>query len=94
MNRGRGVLMPLNTENIPSHANPHQQHILAISRNLRRYYSARILNLNATIISERRISDNLRIGLANEIVVVHNQQTNERLYQIQILMDEGVGVGL
>ncbi|CAF4361396.1 unnamed protein product, partial [Rotaria sordida] len=90
MNLGRGILMPLNAEvylvlhNIPSHANSHQQHILAISRNLRRYYTARILNLNATVTSERRLSTNLR----NENVSLNNQLTNERLYQAEIVIDD------
>ncbi|CAF1524449.1 unnamed protein product [Rotaria sordida] len=81
MNHGRGILMPLNPENIPSHANSHQQHILAISRNLRRYYATRILNLNGTIISERRLSTNLTNELTNErnkLTNARNKLTNER----------------
>ncbi|CAF1553251.1 unnamed protein product [Rotaria sordida] len=94
MNHGRGILMPLNPENIPSHANSHQQHILAISRNLRRYYATRILNLNGTIISERRLSTNLRNELTNERnenVSLNNQLTNERLYQSEIVIDDIIG---
>ncbi|CAF1553209.1 unnamed protein product [Rotaria sordida] len=101
MNHGRGILMPLNPENIPSHANSHQQHILAISRNLRRYYATRILNLNGTIISERRLSTNLTNELTNERnkltnernenVSLNNQLTNERLYQSEIVIDDIIG---
>ncbi|CAF4357251.1 unnamed protein product [Rotaria sordida] len=83
--------MPLNAENIPSHANSHQQHILAISLNLRRYYTARILNLNATVTSERRLSTNLRNELdykRNENVSLNNQLRNERLYQAEIVIDD------
>ncbi|CAF1322900.1 unnamed protein product [Rotaria sordida] len=68
-------------KNIPSHANSHQQHILAISRNLRRYYIARILNLNATVTSERRLSTNLRNELdykRNELDYERNELAYER----------------
>ncbi|CAF4085537.1 unnamed protein product [Rotaria magnacalcarata] len=66
MNGGAGALNQLNQKNIPSGANSHQHHVIAIVRNFRRFYRQRIArqptiyfkqNLNEEIMSTSLISD-------------------------------------
>ena len=67
------------------------EYILAITRNLRRFFSARLINLNSNITSERRQSNNLRndllnernqnVSLNNEIFLLNNQLMKDYIKQ-------------
>ncbi|CAM4805749.1 unnamed protein product [Rotaria magnacalcarata] len=73
MNGGAGALNQLNQENIPSGANSHQHHVIAIVRNFRRFYRQRIARV--------RTSNNNQINELNE------QLSEERLNIIQTTLD-------
>ncbi|CAF4892302.1 unnamed protein product, partial [Rotaria magnacalcarata] len=48
MNGGAGALNQLNQKNIPSGANSHQHHVIAIVRNFRRFYRQRIARVRTS----------------------------------------------
>ncbi|CAF1651112.1 unnamed protein product [Rotaria magnacalcarata] len=73
MNGGAGALNQLNQKNIPSGANSHQHHVIAIVRNFRRFYRQRIARV--------RTSNNHQINELNE------QLSEERLNIIQTTLD-------
>ncbi|CAF3949290.1 unnamed protein product [Rotaria magnacalcarata] len=73
MNGGAGALNQLNQKNIPSGANSHQHHVIAIVRNFRRFYRQRIARV--------RTSNNNQINELNE------QLSEERLNIIQTTLD-------
>ncbi|CAF1294364.1 unnamed protein product [Rotaria sordida] len=73
MNGGVGALNHLNQENIPSGANSHQHHVIAITRNFRRVHRRQITNIR---------TDNI-----NQINQLNVELSQERFNNIQTIVD-------